>query len=228
MGASAMATSNRNDRAAEIYKGNAKLTTDAASKGPLVRLLTDFDYTKRVVRYSLGLPVPMETEDRRVLEQIIFKYFSERPEIQSILFVGCDWYTKHYFSAFFPGTDFHTIDPAAKAERYGSKNHIVGKLEELDRYYPADRFDLIVCNGVFGFGLNESAQCEAAFSLCHSRLRDGGYLVFGWDDMPARTPIPVESIRGLAAFTRFTFPAFKTWRYVTETPYRHTYDFYRK
>ena len=63
---------------------------------------------------------------------------------------------------------------------------------------------------------------------CYSRLRRNGHFLFGWTDVPARVPIPLESIHGLERFERFTFPAFGSWRYVTQTPYRHTYDFYRK
>jgi hypothetical protein len=81
---------------------------------------------------------------------------------------------------------------------------------------------------VFGFGLDTLEQCERAFAHCHSRLLPNGHLLLGWTDVPARVPIPLESIQSLSLFDPFAFPAFGTWRYVTRTPYRHTYDFYRK
>jgi hypothetical protein len=59
-------------------------------------------------------------------------------------------------------------------------------------------------------------------------LRAGGYFVFGWDDIPARTPVPLDAIAALNRFERFPMPVLGSWRYLTETPYRHTYDFYRK
>jgi len=31
-----------------------------------------------------------------------------------------------------------------------------------------------------------------------------------------------------ALFRKYTFPPLGTWRYLTDTPYRHTFDFYRK
>lgn len=145
-----------------------------------------------------------------------------------MLFVGCDWYTRHYESAYFSGKDYWTIDPAQGARKFAGRQHVVAPLEELDRHFPAERFDLIVCNGVFGYGLDALAQCQRAFGQCRERLRAGGYLVLGWDDIPRRTPVSLESIGSLKSFERLEFPPLGTWRYVTQTVYRHTYDFYRR
>jgi hypothetical protein len=81
---------------------------------------------------------------------------------------------------------------------------------------------------VFGWGLDRHDQCEAAFSQCHSRLANDGHFLFGWDDVARRTPVALGTISSLARFRQYTFPALRTSRYVTDTPYRHTYAFYRK
>src|SRR5580704_14993940 len=99
-------------REAEIYRGTARLPAKAPTRSPLIRLFSDFGYARRVVRYVLGLPVPLETEDRRVLEQVVFKHFLGLTDTHRILFVGCDWYTKHYDRAFFRDRDYWTIDVA--------------------------------------------------------------------------------------------------------------------
>lgn len=196
---------------------------------PAIRFLRDPGFRGRAVRFLLGRPTPLESPDRTVLETIVFPYFQYLAEVQSVLFVGCDWYTRHYESAYFPGKDYWTIDPAQGARKFAGKQHVVAPLEELDRHFPAERFDLIVCNGVFGYGLNGLEQCQAAFRNCDGRLREGGYLVIGWDDVPERRPAPLdEVIEDLGAFARFEFPPLATWRYLTDTPYRHTYDFYRR
>jgi len=212
----------------EVLRGNAKLATSASSRGTLTRLLTDWSFTSRVVRYLVHLPVRMETEDRRVLEQVIFPYFGTLPTMHSVLFVGCDWYTRHYPQTYFRGKDYWTIDPASGQRKFAGKQHIVGALERLDDFFPPERFDLIVCNGVYGFGLDTREQCERAFDLCQSRLKSGGHFVFGWDDVPARTPVPLTEIASLQRLPAFPFPPLGSSRYVTNTPYRHTYDFYRK
>ncbi len=215
-------------REQEIYRGNARLSTVASDRKPLVRFATDWRFAVRVVRYMLGLAVPMDTEDRRVLERIIFPYFSALTDLHSVLFVGCDWYTKHYESAFFSSHEFWTIDSAPRARKFAGRRHLVAPLEELGGQFAEEYFDLIICNGVYGFGLDSLTQCQQAFAACHARLRTGGYFLLGWDDIPARTPVPLADISSLHLFRRFTFPPLAAWRYLTETPYRHTYDFYRK
>jgi hypothetical protein len=218
-------TREQEKREAEVLIGNA---AGARHRNPIVRLVSDREYAVRVVRFALHLPTKMETEDRRVLEETILPYYVSLPDIRSVLFVGCDWYTKHYGRTFFRKCDYWTIDITERARKFGSKQHIVDSIELLDRHFPPNRFDFIVCNGVFGFGLDQKEQCEYAFDHCYSRLKTNGHFLFGWTDVPSRTPIPLDSIESLKRFQRFTFPPLHTWRYVTDTPYRHTYDFYRK
>jgi SAM-dependent methyltransferase len=224
----AAATGKRKDREAAILPTVSGLTADAPPSGTVKRLLTERGFATRVVRHLLHLPTRMETEDRRVLEDIIFPHLRELSGIRSVLFVGCDWYTRHYQRAYFPGTDYWTIDPAPSAKKFAGRQHIVAPLELLDEYFPEKRFDLILCNGVFGWGLNGREQCEQAFAASHSRLADGGRFILGWDDIPARTPVPLAEIESLQRFRPEPFAPLGGWRYLTDTPYRHTYDFYRK
>ncbi len=42
------------------------------------------------------MPKFLLTDDRRVLETIIFPYFCQRNEFYKILFVGCEWFTVGY------------------------------------------------------------------------------------------------------------------------------------
>jgi SAM-dependent methyltransferase len=214
-------------REAEVYRGTARIAL-APNKSALIRLFTDAGYAARVVRYALGLPVPMNTEDRRVLEQVIFPHFLRLPDMHRILFVGCDWYTKHYQRMFFRRRDYWTIDVAAQSRKFGARQHILGALQDLDKHFAPGFFDLIFCNGVYGFGLDAAADIERAIEMCWSRLRENGCFVFGWDDIPARTPVPLDDIAALRRFRPLEFPDFKSSRYVTDTPYRHTYDFYTK
>lgn len=201
----------------------------SASRNVVLRLLTDREFAVRAVRYALRLPTPKRTEDRRVLEQLIFPYYTRRPDIRSVLFVGCDWYTRHYGRVFFRKHDYWTIEPSERARKFGSKRqHVVAPWERLDEHFREGYFDLIVANGVYGFGLDTREQCEAAFAKSYSRLREGGHLVFGWNDIPERTPVPLGEIASLRRFTPWAFPAFSSSRYVTDTAHRHVYDFYVK
>jgi len=191
------------------------------------RLFTDWHFASRVIRKRFGLPVPMDTEDRRVLEQVIFPFYRSDASIKTVLFVGCDWYTRHYGKYFFADVDYWTIEYAPEKRKFGAPQHVVGPLESLATHFPAGKFDLILCNGVYGWGLDGREQIDSAFEQCRSRLRPGGHLLVGWDDIPERAPVPLSEIPSLQQFEKFIFPPLGTWRFVTDTPYRHTYDFYR-
>jgi SAM-dependent methyltransferase len=194
----------------------------------ILPLLTEQGYAARVLRKRLGLPTPLNTEDRRVLEEIIFPYYRASAGFRTVLFVGCNTYTSHYPRRYFADAEFWTIEPDANLSKFGAARHFVAPLERLAEHVAAGSLDLIICNGVFGWGLDTAAQCEAAFSQCHASLRAEGQFVFGWDDVPRRTPVALDGIAALARFRRFTFPPLGAWRYLTDTPYRHTFDFYVK
>lgn len=195
-----------------------------------VALVTEHGYLKRFLRRRLHLATPLDTHDRRILEQIIFPGYLADNRIRRVLFVGCDNYTAHYEAEFFADVDFWTIEPDPQKRRYGARQHLVGTLEHLDEYFAPGSLDLILCNGVFGWGLNTAEQCEAAFGNCHTCLARGGHLMIGWDDAPGAklTSTRLGDLDSLSRFERFRFPVLGTWKYVTDTPYRHTYEFYRK
>jgi SAM-dependent methyltransferase len=210
-----------------IYREAVGLPPDSKWKS-ILAVFTEKGFAERVVRKRLKLPTPLNTTDRMVLEKAVFPRFNSDPAIRNVLFVGCDTYTAHYQREFFSNTNYTTIEPDRRRARFGAKKHVVAPLEEIGRHFGPCSFDLIICNGVFGWGLDTVQQCEAAFSQCHTCLADGGLMLLGWDDVPLRKPVPLEQIASLNRFQRYPFPAFGTWRYVTDTPFRHTYDFYRK
>ncbi len=191
-------------------------------------LFTEKGFAARVLRKRLGLPISLNTEDRRVLEQVILPCYRADSSIKKVLFVGCDSYTAHYQRLYFPTADYWTIDPVPSQRKFGAAQHIVAPLEELSGHFSAGSFDLIVCNGVFGWGLDTARQCEAAFAQCYSSLADKGRMLLGWDDIPQRRPLSLDDLASLSRFRKYVFPAFGSWRYRTDTPYGHTYDFYLK
>ncbi len=202
----------------------------------IIRLFTERGFACRVVRgrvygmmrNRLGMAAPMLTEDRRVLEQLIFAHYRKDPRIKTVLFVGCDSYTAHYQRRYFAAHNYWTMDPDPILRRFGAKQHVIARVETLGRYFSDGYFDLIICNGVYGWGLNSAEDCEAAISQCHDCLADAGHLLIGWNDVPARDPAPLSEIPSLSRFSQCSFPAFGTWQYLTHTLNRHTYHFYQK
>lgn len=196
----------------------------------LAAALTEHGYLSRMIRRRLRLPIPLDTADRRVLERTILPGYLADPFVKTVLFVGCDGYTVHYERLYFSMHEYWTLEPDPKLRHYGAKRrHVIGRLEELATHFSERYFDLIICNGVYGWGLNTAEQCEAAFAQCHNCLKTGGHLLIGWNDVPTRRGcVPLADVASLAQFDKFRFPPLGTWKYVTETPYRHTYEFYRR
>lgn len=165
--------------------------------------------------------------DRYLLEEVIFPALITDPAVGSVLFVGTAPYTRDY-ERLFGDTAFTSIDVDAKQAAFGSSDHIIGSIVEIEDLVEADTFDALLMNGVIGFGLNELAQAEKAFEGVHRVLRPGGRLVLGWNEVAPYSPFSPEDIVALRKFLPEPLPPFTMARYPTYSPLRHVYDFYRK
>ncbi len=186
---------------------------------------------KRIIKdilISLGVRLPMKTDDRRVLEEIIFPWITEEAKCRKMLFVGCDWYTA-YYPRLFPNGEFWTMDYDPAKARYGSKLHKVGAVQDVAELFPAANFDVVICNGVLGWGLNQIEDIETAFEAMHRILEPSGLLVLGWNDIPRCKPVELDQIKNLRMFDKFNFPPLQTdCLLLAVTVNRHTYSFFKK
>lgn len=184
--------------------------------------------TRMHAAHLLGRIDRLPTRDRQLLEQTILPHYAARADVERVLFVGCAWYTRTY-ADLFPQATFITLEPNPRRARYGAAHHIVDGLERLDRYVSPGTLDLIVCNGVFGWGLDAHADCERAFDACHLALRPHGELVLGWNDVPAHKPCDPRTLASLRRFEPVRFaPADEASRWYAGTDNRHVFDFLRK
>ena len=162
---------------------------------------------------------------RQLLEELILPTFALDRSIKRVLFCGCAPYTQAYESLF-PHSEYWTLDPSPRRLRFGSKLHIVDRLEALKRH-AVGPFDLIICNGVLGWGIRDPEQAEAAIRASHAALAPGGYLLLGWNDVAPRNRVRPEHIAALAAFTPAPLARFGA-RVRVPGWHRHVFDFYRK
>lgn len=167
-------------------------------------------------------------EDRRVLETVIFRHYAADAQIETVLFVGCESYTAHYERSHFRRHEYWTLDPDPGHRRFAGSRHVVARLEQLNQHFATGSFDLIICNGVYGWGLDRLADCEVALSHCYECLSPSGHLLVGWNDIAKWDPAPLAAIESLKRFSEYEFPPLGTARYLTNTTYRHTFNFYRK
>ena len=163
--------------------------------------------------------------DRRILNDVILPAILANLEYRRILFVGCAWYTRHYGEQF-SERDFSTIDVDERVKKFGSQHHVVGSMTELSRHFGMGSLDVLICNGVLGFGLDTVDGAEQAFREAYLCLRPGGLLVIGWDDVDGFRPVHLDDLASIRCFVPHVFPPFTSWRYPTFSRLRHTFDFY--
>lgn len=181
-------------------------------------------YLRRALM-PLGAEFYLPHDDRRVLEQVILPWFASQPSFKRVLFVGCDWYTRGY-RRFFPASTYWTLDVDPAKKRFGSPQHIVAGAESVAGHFAPQSLDLVICNGVYGWGLDQLEPFDAMVEGCRRALRPGGVFVLGWDDNPRRRPFPLQASASLAAMKRFQLPPLATDHYLTANEGRHTFDFF--
>ena len=137
-------------------------------------------------------------KDRRVFDQDILPRLAANDRFARVLFVGCDWYTEHVEDLFdLQGREYTTIEIDPARASHGARRHIVGALADIGRHYQPGTLDLIICNGVIGWGLNDPAEIERSMEACAQVLAAPGVLLLGWDDIPEKLPIPIGEIEAL-------------------------------
>jgi hypothetical protein len=114
-----------------------------------------------------------------------------------VLFIGCRQYTKHYPALFrLHGAECWTIDIDPTVARWGApKRHVIGDIQDALDHWPPSTFDIIVLNGVFGFGLNGAREQDAALQIARLLLKADGRLILGWNTDRCSDPSGLPTLR---------------------------------
>ncbi len=101
-------------------------------------------------------------------------------------------------------------------------------LEDLARTGEAP-FDLVVLNGVLGWGVDTTADAERALAAAWEALRPGGLLVLGVNEERPTTP-DLTRVDALARFRPAAPPPFGVHRHVVPSPFEgsHTFHFFER
>lgn len=168
-----------------------------------------FERLGRSIRKRIAIwrdePMPLHTPDREFLEQRIFPFLNTRAATDGkLLFIGVAAYTRHYYRQL--RYDVHTIDFERRAKKYGHKGrHVVGSATELTRFYGRE-FDVIVANGLIGYGLDDRVGFERLLQGCHACLREGGLLIIGYNDNAAHLDFALRDVAEYQLFEEFVPP----------------------
>ncbi len=183
----------------------------------------------RTVAAALGFKPRHLALDRRMLDEIILPRLAADRRFARVLFVGCDWYTEHVEELFrSPGRSYATIEIDPRRARHGARPHFVAALADLGRHVSDGSLDLIICNGVIGWGLNDPVEIERSLDACAAALSPGGVLLLGWDDVPEKLPMKIADIQALHALRPAIPAGFDAAVIPTGTYARHTFGFWEK
>jgi SAM-dependent methyltransferase len=184
-------------------------------------------FAKRIVKKNADYKRD-KYEDRNVLEEIIFPYALAEFEPKTILDVGREDY-QAFYNDFFKGRELWTIDYDPEHSEFGAgpDRHIVDNILNIKNYFQPNYFDLIIMNGVLGWGLDKEDEAEKAFADLAGILKPGGLLVIGWNDFKDKKMIKPAQIKSLAALSPFTIKPLKGSEFKCVNG-EHTYNFYIK
>jgi SAM-dependent methyltransferase len=174
----------------------------------------------------LGRRLLLNTDARRTLEQRILPVLAADDRLQSVLFVGCEWYTWRY-TVLFRRREFWTIERRPiVSRRFGGRRAITDDVQRLERHVPPASFDAIICNGVFGWGLDTTEDATAAIDQFRRALRPGGLLLIGWTDAVGRRPMNFDDPAAVPGFSPHIFAPLGTERWLTSNRPPHIFSFF--
>jgi len=141
----------------------------------------------------------------------------------NVLFVGVAKYTAHYAQWFQNATWYRTIDLRREMARYGSKNnHIICDIVRVNEHFHGILFDVVILNGVFGWGLDKVEDQEKALKAIRQILKTGGVLLIGWNVDRVKDPLALEGIKQYFRHSSIgSIPARKVFQDST-----HVYDLF--
>ena len=76
-----------------------------------------------------------------------------------------------------------------------SEHEVVEAIGQLDRLIAAGTFDSVLCNGVFGFGVDTRESQLAALRAMWRILKPGGRLLLGWNTDRVEDPGTFEFVQ---------------------------------
>lgn len=101
-----------------------------------------------------------------------------------ILWVGCRGYTESYYAMLAAkGARVTTMDHDPAVEKHGLKGrHVTGDICEADKLFRPAQFDGVLCNGIYGGGVETPEARDRMMKACAAILKPGGRFLLGWDN----------------------------------------------
>lgn len=114
-----------------------------------------------------------------------------------ILWIGCRRYTKEYGALLSRhGGECWTTDIEPAHVKWGQAGrHVTSDLLRIDTTIPTQSFDSVLCNGVFGFGVDSRHAQLTALKAMNAILKPGGRLLLGWNSERVEDPATLDFVQ---------------------------------
>lgn len=145
--------------------------------------------------WKLGLWKP---RDRELLEDVVLPHYAADDATSSVVFVGVRRYNVPAHALFRGKRRYATFDPDPAMAPFGAPEHYEEGIERIGAHFDEGSVDLIVMNGVLGFGLDDVGAANEALAACRRVLRVGGHLVLGVNPEKPSCP-PLDALGVLSA-----------------------------
>lgn len=119
--------------------------------------------------------------DRQALLRTYLPFFARRGG--RILWIGCRDYTAAYPALLeAQGAEVWTTELDPTQARWGREGrHRTGDMLSLAELFSDLSFDAVICNGVFGHGVDSPEAQADGLAAIASVLEPGGFLLLGWN-----------------------------------------------
>jgi hypothetical protein len=162
--------------------------------------------------------------DRQFMEQTILPTLAGQNP-RRVLFVGVERYTQHYWKFFPRSCEYWTLDIRPAVVPFGAgRRHVVADFLMSPEHFADDYFDIVVFNGLFGFGLDTSDAQAASVRVLARLVHKGGHVLIGWNRDRSADPLLLEPVSPLfEPIALGAVPARQSFDTVT-----HVYDLLRR
>jgi len=169
------------------------------------------------------IEIKKPSADRVYLESVVFPYFAESLKPKIVLSVGVDWYTELY-NLYFPESLYLTIDMNPDRNKYCKNGfHLNDNIENVKI---ENLCDLIIFNGVYGYGVNTQSQYNDTINSLAKLLKPEGVLVFGYNNTPEWNPLSITPDSDFLTLQKTRGP--DNLHYTETSHNKHTYIYLQK
>jgi hypothetical protein len=179
--------------------------------------------------FHANITTPVRNLDRNFLEKDIFQFLNSiAKKNHKLLFIGVAYYTRHYYSKL--RYEVKTIDINSDVKKFGNKNnHTIGSATSLTEYY-SNKFNVILANGLLGYGLNSKNDFNRMLEMCFTCLVDNGILIIGYNNNSKHLRFSLSSVHGYTLFDEFVpkIPSMNSCLIQVNPVNDHTFLFLKK